>query len=337
MRAIFGLSLNNFINISCLFGCAVAYANEAEVFSVDINAQYTGASTMVVTDSVVKVFYETFDTDFKHAEVYSAALLDSEPRPRLKKLNLAKKYNLIARPSLVSNKYLYIVVSQKYWGKNGSVLRVNLESNVVEKVLMPRGVSVGSLLRFKGLTDSKVFATYRAGKSNIFIAHSDDGLNFANEQSVAIGTMPDISAFGNGSLISAYQAGPDLRNMKVYFSIQEKGGTTSKPKRIAEHKNIHDAFMLRRSDGNVDVYFVKQAESEERLILSRRCINHTGSLGIEEVLLDSKKYNVAKPSAQMFNHNEVIVSFINQTGPASSSLHYMKLDSEAAACGVTHK
>ncbi|CAM4075838.1 hypothetical protein [Pseudoalteromonas byunsanensis] len=334
MRVIFGLGITNFIKICCLFGCVVAYANESKVLPVDTGTQYIGFSTISVAGSTVKVFYEIYDADFKHAEVYNANLLNGEPTPQREELNLAKKYNLTALPSFVSNKYLYIVTSQKYWGKNGSVLRVNTENNAIEKVVMPRGLSVGSLLRFKSLTDGKVLATYRAGKSNIFVAKSKDGLNFVGEQSITVGTMPDISSFGDGRLISTYQAGPDLHNMQVYFSILDKSGSVSQPKRIAEHKNIHDAFTLLRSDGNVDVYFVKQAENDERLILSRRCTDHQGNLGVEEVLLDDKKYNVAKPSAQTFNGNEVIVSFINQTGPASSSLHYMKLDGEAPSCEV---
>lgn len=330
MLAIFGLDIKSAIAVNFLFYSAFAGANVAKLLPVEGGSQYIGSSSIKSVNQEVGVYFEKYDESFDSAKVYFGKLVDA--KFELNELTSVGDYKLIALPSFVFNKYLYVVASQKYWGTNGKVFRINLETNLVESVSMPRGLSVGSLLRVKVMVSGRMLATYRAGKSNIFIAESTDGLFFKNERSLATGTMPDISQFSNGALISTYQAGPDLYNMQVYFSILDKDSSTNLTKRLVEEKNVHDAFVLQRRDGNVDAYFVKQAIDEERLILSRRCIGHDGDLGVEEILLDDKQYNIAKPNAQQLSMNEVIVSFINQTSPTSSSLYYMTLNDNAPSC-----
>jgi hypothetical protein len=179
-------------------------------------------------------------------------------------------------------------------------------------------LSIGKTLKLRSwqkfyVYDDKVVMVHTGG--GMFVSVSTDGKTFASFKKIfSYSAQPRISSIGD-MLVSAFQIGNWREGkMKPLLSFSnDLANTWSKPMEVTNsHINVHDAFLFKRLDGNIDIYYVYPIGDWRGFSLFRRCLRKNHSLGSEEQVLVKEIGNVVAPSISRLNNDEILVMFNEQ-------------------------
>lgn len=162
----------------------------------------------------------------------------------------------------------------------------------------------------KVLKSGEMLLTYEAlnpktKKGDLYFSLSKDGLNFSAVTAYQQGAqMTRFEEFADGTWAFVYQVGYAAKMMDYIRLSKDKGKTFSEPIAVSSQENIHDPIFLKRTDGDLDVYYLVWHGSG--FALHRRHVKSEGSLGAEEKLTDSS-LNVQKPTPVRYGNGSVLV------------------------------
>ncbi len=110
------------------------------------------------------------------------------------------------------------------------------------------------------------------------------------------GSLPSVGVFGDGTLAYAYH---DATNA---FVRSGDGASFADPLAVSDAPGAHDAALVERADGGLDVYFVRGA-------LYRRSLRSDGRLGAEERVTADEVGEPRQPSGVMLADGRALIAF----------------------------
>jgi hypothetical protein len=293
--------------ILCLEPCHAAHLQQVETGDGnDFVASFSKQNN--------SLYYARSDLQFTYSQIRYSSLITALPQ----KINLptVSSYRFFTSPNVVEiagQEYLYYVAAEKFWGHKAQLLRVPLNSTeTASQVQLPMNYGAYSLLRIISMSDGQLALTLRSGRSRLFYSLSADGIEFGPAVFVAVGTMPALAEFADGTLLMSYQSGQSIHQMRGQIRISvNKGILWSEATELPHKGNVHDLYPVKRKDGNLDIYY-SVAGLNDRMTLYRICLNSQLQFGSSEPLLAAQDVNVAK-SAMFYTVQGRLLSFSNQS------------------------
>ncbi len=170
-----------------------------------------------------------------------------------------------------------------------------------------------------------------AGGDGMFFTTSKDGISFKNfVKTYKRAAKPSFNNVNEKTVAYSFQRGNWKKGkMKSMFSISEDMGLTwNQPTETTlSHKNVHDAFLFKRNDGMLDIYYVYPVESWRGFSLFRRCIRKDYSLGDEEQVIVKEMGNVIAPTLHRLEDNRIALVFNEQLSGFNPYITIIKGDS----------
>ncbi|MGE0174365.1 MAG: sialidase family protein [Oligoflexales bacterium] len=158
---------------------------------------------------------------------------------------------------------------------------------------------------------------------------STDGRTFQTPLEVVNkAQMFHFGEFADGSWAFAYQRG-NAGTMRSYVVLtRDDGRTFTVEKQISDQKgnsNVHDSFLFRRIDGDLDIYYLLWKDGGFSCF--RRRISSTGDLGPEERVTESG-LNMQKPTPFRLPDGKIFL-VLSQVKLWSSDVVGMILETDA--------
>lgn len=188
----------------------------------------------------------------------------------------------------------------------------------------------------KVLSSGEVLLTYEAHnpthtENELHFALSTDGIHFSADQIYQHqAQMTRFEEFADGTWALVYQVGYGSRMMDYIRLSKDRGATFSAPLPVSSQSNVHDPIFLKRTDGNLDVYYI--VWHGMGFGLHRRQVHADGRLGAEEKLTDSP-FNLQKPSPFRLAGGRIFVNLgkvdFKSDGRPTSDLIGRYLDNDA--------
>jgi len=265
----------------------------------------------------------SFDSDSKqnHTEIRYGEILNIDPlvvsevQPVLPKNNFKKRY-LSSVVETDNGSWVYFVegdslkdVARSYraqWNK-GTLINIE-ELNIEKKIRVRHWQKYYSF-------NNRVVMIY-AGGDGIFFTTSRDGKTFKNFiKTGERAAQPNFNHVNERVLAYSFQRGDwEKGKMKSMFSISEDAGQTwQQPiQTTLSHENVHDAFLFKREDKLLDIYYIYPIGSWRGFSLFRRCIRKDFSLGDEEQVIVKEMGNVIAPTLHRLENNQIVLTFNEQ-------------------------
>ncbi|MNL47169.1 hypothetical protein D3C87_1699380 [compost metagenome] len=121
-----------------------------------------------------------------------------------------------------------------------------------------------------------------------------------------------FAEFAKGPWAFSFQVGSG-NNMKAYVMLTpDQGKTFTSRIRISDNDNVHDTFLLPRTDGELDVYYLVWFDGKG-FSLFRRKLSRDGTLGKEQQLT-STAVAVEKPHALRLANGKIFVTLSKISG-----------------------
>ncbi|MFS4458033.1 hypothetical protein [Bdellovibrio sp. HCB2-146] len=300
----------------------------------DLNEFYSSAFQLPDT-RICAVFenLENFQSTLPQAKMYFVCLKDRRfTKARQLQPGISEQFNYFAnaRPVTINGKiwiYFTAVDTQKNeskWGRfafdendpETPVEWLNAQESLVGQIrpwIFPSLTSSGDIL----LAYEKRNST--TGLMDLFFARSAKGRDFSVGLPIASGAqMVRFAEFEKGPWAFSYQVGSGKQmNAFVKFSA-DQGQSFSTPIQISQYKNIHDTFLLKRHDGELDVYYLVWMEGSG-YSLFRRQLKRDGGLGPEQQLT-STAVAVEKPHCLRLASGKIFVTLSKLNAPTSSTV-----------------
>jgi len=109
-------------------------------------------------------------------------------------------------------------------------------------------------------------------------------------------SLAHLGSFADGTLVVTTQVGGPDGLVTSLVRTSRDGVNFSPPVPVTtENPNVHDAFVVRRGDGDVDLYYLRQEQAG--FSAYRRKLTRSGSLGEEQRLTGPELGSVEKPQA----------------------------------------
>ncbi len=293
----------------------------ASVFSLE----ETGAVTLA---------FETFTGDFAYAELWAVRSRDGRGFPIPRPLDFTE-HALEASPSFVGTT-LYFVGADDL-----ASAPVIYRGAIGLPEPLPAVPGVASLLSWPRLYawGDRVALAFRDGASRPMLATGDDPESLGAPVLVGPetgGAMAALGVFGDGTLAYAYQHPEGAEPMVSFVRRSSDGVSFTEPVRVTDaSSNVHDAALVPRSDGGLDLYYIYPGASG--FVLHRRALTPDGRMGAEEQVTADGAGEPSKPSGVRLPSGRVLVAWADiaerhpTTGePTRQDLVLASLPAEAA-------
>lgn len=287
----------------------------------DLNEFYSSAFQL--PDTRICVVFENFETNpsILKAQMYFVCLKDrrfTKARQLQPGISQHFTYFANARPVIINGK-IWIYFTAVDSGKNESKWgRFAFDENDPETPVewLSTSESLAGQMRpwiFPSLTSSgDVILSFEkknptTGVMDLFFARSSKGHDFGASFPIASGAqMVRFAEFEKGPWAFSYQVGKGSQ-MVAYVKLSfDQGQTLSSPMPISQYGNIHDTFLLKRLDGELDVYYLVWMNGSG-YSLFRRQVKRDGTLGPEQQLT-STAVAVEKPHCLRLASGKIFVT-----------------------------
>ncbi len=157
-----------------------------------------------------------------------------------------------------------------------------------------------------------------------------DGSRFRSPKQIATGAqMVRFGLFGNGTWAFVFQRGFAQNMMDYAVFSTDNGQTFTREFPISSQTNVHDPMFLRRTDGDLDLYYI--VYKRHGFALYRRQVRSDGRMGSEQQLTFSRNYQ--KPNPYRLSSGGIIVTlgdvYLSDVGTPVSDLAAITLTSDA--------
>lgn len=221
----------------------------------------------------------------------------------------------------------------------GRYFRMKVESERTrppELVSLSSPIAVLSYPRVQRLGDGRVVLAFRDFESRGNLAFSEDGLAFGPAKVVVEDSIAQfgIADFADQSLAMAYQVDREGGGKTSWLRFSVDGGDRwSAPVQVTRtFINVHDPYLFRREDGDLDVYYSVTPEGlAGGFLLFRRSVTAEGVLGPEQQLTLPEAGSVLMPQIHRLPGGNLLVVLARVLGAsgAKSQLVALELDSDA--------
>ncbi len=167
----------------------------------------------------------------------------------------------------------------------------------VEVSPMPAGMHWPQLT---ALPDGRIALAAVVPHRGPYLAMSDDGGKSFQVTAWLGQTQRDelslahLGSFADGTLVVTTQVGDPQGLVTSLVRTSQDGVNFTPPVPVTtENPNVHDAFVVRRSDGDVDLYYLRQEQAGFSAF--RRKLTRAGALGEEQRLTGPELGSVEKP------------------------------------------
>lgn len=306
----------------------------AEVFRVGLPGRIEVASAVgEIADGELIVVWDRFDEAFSEGELWTSRSSDLINWTAPSALEIGTS-TFEASPSILpinNTLWLYFVETDGVYS-SPTTGRSHWEGSnwSAPEYLDPIG-GIANLLawpKFAVLLDGRVAVAFRDGASLPKLAISSNGVSFENAHVVSQegAAMPAVGQFANGKLAFSYQTGSGGL-MSSWVRLSEDGATWSDAVRVSESStNVHDTTLVRRLDGNLDLYYIYPC-SGAGFCLHRRCLGSDGALGPEEQVTLPEIGETSKPEALRLSDGRLLLLWATITArsaqgyPSEQVLH----------------
>lgn len=175
------------------------------------------------------------------------------------------------------------------------------------------------------------------GQQPYLMTSHDQGRSFGPPHAIGhtrqdVMTLVHLATFGDGTLAVTTQVADPQMRVKSFVRFSTDGGATlSAPTLVTDqNQNVHDAFPITRRDGNVDLYYLREAGAGFEAW--RRMVKKDGTLGPEQRLTGPDIGSVEKPQPRRLADGSLSVNVARRRPDAQSfDVVAFRLDGDAPA------